>query len=180
MKKSAEQGDWTAQYVLGNLYATGRGVRKDLAEAARLWKLSAEQGNALAQFNLGNAYANGEGVPVDYAEAGRWLLAAAEQGHEKAKANLGNRDFWTKASASGNPDALFWLGNAYAQFPPIDFRKAVSFWKAAADKGHVNAQYNLGLAYFNGMGVKKDHSECYRLWIAAAVAGHHKAQAGAA
>lgn len=158
----------------------GRGRTVDLAEAARLLRLAADRGHAEAQYNLGNAYANGEGVPVDYAETARWLSAAAEQGHEKAKANLGNRDFWTKAAASGDSEALYRLGNAYVQFPPVDHRRAVSSWKAAADKGHVGARYNLGLAYLNGMGVKKDHSETFRLWSAAAEAGHLKAQAGLA
>ena len=58
---SAEQGDASAQFNLGNMYANGEGVPQDDAEAVRWYRLAAEQGNAGAQLNLGNMYANGRG-----------------------------------------------------------------------------------------------------------------------
>ena len=67
----AEAGEAIAQYNLGVLYATGRGVPRDDAEAVRWWRLAAEQGYAYAQYNLGNMYADGQGVPQDDAEAVR-------------------------------------------------------------------------------------------------------------
>ena len=77
---AAEQGDATAQFNLGFMYANGEGVPKDAAEAVRWYRLAAEQGLAIAQFNLGNMYANGRGVLKDDAEAVRWYRLAAEQG----------------------------------------------------------------------------------------------------
>ena len=44
-KKKAEAGDSTAQYNLGQMYRTGRGVPKDFAEAVKWYRLAAEQGN---------------------------------------------------------------------------------------------------------------------------------------
>ena len=85
----AEQGDASAQFSLGVMYATGRGVLKDEAEAVRWYRLAAEQGNAAAQFNLGLMYANGEGVLKDEAEAVRWYRLAADQGDAAAQFNLG-------------------------------------------------------------------------------------------
>ena len=73
---AAEQGDATAQFNLGVMYANG--------EAVRWYRLAAEQGYAAAQFNLGVMYANGEGVPEDDAEAVRWYRLAAEQGYATA------------------------------------------------------------------------------------------------
>ena len=55
----AEQGDATAQYKLGVMYANGKGVLKDDAEAVKWFRLAAEQGNAAAQFFLGLMYAEG-------------------------------------------------------------------------------------------------------------------------
>ncbi len=53
VRLAAEQRDAQAQYNLGVLYAEGRGVPQDDAEAARWFRLAAEQGLADAQANLG-------------------------------------------------------------------------------------------------------------------------------
>ena len=91
VRQAAEQGDATAQFNLGIMYANGRGVLKDDAEAVEWYRLAAEQGYADAQFNLGGMYANGEGVPKDDAEALRWYRLAADQGQAAAQYNLGVR-----------------------------------------------------------------------------------------
>ena len=67
------------------MYANGRGVPRDDAEAVRWFRLAAEQGTAIAQYNLGVAYATGRGVPQDYVSAHMWLNLAAEAGDEDAR-----------------------------------------------------------------------------------------------
>ena len=62
------------------MYATGRGVPQDYAEAVRWYRLAAEQDNASAQVSLGLKYATGEGVPQDYVSAHMWLNLAAAAG----------------------------------------------------------------------------------------------------
>jgi TPR repeat protein len=49
----AEQGDADAQFKLGVIYDSGKGVAQDAAEAVRWNRLAAEQGNSLGQANLG-------------------------------------------------------------------------------------------------------------------------------
>ena len=71
------------------MYADGRGVPQDDAEAIRWYRLAAEQEEALAQYNLVVRYDTGRGVPQDDAEAVRWFRVAAEQGHVGAQSNLG-------------------------------------------------------------------------------------------
>ena len=88
-KPLADQGLAGAQFNLGIMYANGRGVVEDDAEAVRWYRLAADQGHAYAQLNLGWMYANGSGVPEDDAEAVRWLRLAADQGHANAQYNLG-------------------------------------------------------------------------------------------
>ena len=85
----AERGDAAAQNSLGYMYATGRGVLKDEAEAAMWYRLAAEQGYFYAQTTLGSMYNFGRGVPQDYPEAARWYRLAAEQGDPIAQAALG-------------------------------------------------------------------------------------------
>ena len=75
-KAAAEAGQAEAQFDLGVLYAQGRGVRRDLTEAANWYRKSAEQGNAEAEFALGQLYSRGWGVPRDEADAIRWFQMA--------------------------------------------------------------------------------------------------------
>ena len=92
LRARAEQGDADAQFVLGFMYATGRGVPQDDVQAVRWYRRAAEQGDADAQFVLGFAYSDGErGVPQDDAEAVRWYRLAADQGLANAQHNLGVR-----------------------------------------------------------------------------------------
>ena len=73
----ADQGDASAQFMLGVMYADGQGVPKDYAQAVKWYRLAADRGYARAQFNLGLMYASGQGVPKDYALAYMWCNLAA-------------------------------------------------------------------------------------------------------
>jgi len=70
------------------MYANGRGVTQDFAEAVKLYKEAADQGYAVAQDNLGIMYNEGHGVPQDLAEAVKWWRKAAEQGNASAQDHL--------------------------------------------------------------------------------------------
>jgi uncharacterized protein len=63
--------------------------RKDMATAARLWKIWADKGNAEARTLLGAMYWSGEGVPRDHKEAARLYLLAANQGYARAQNDIG-------------------------------------------------------------------------------------------
>ena len=56
------------------MYAKGRGVAPDLAQAVQWYRKAAEQGEADGQFNLGDAYANGTGVKPDPPQAMPWRI----------------------------------------------------------------------------------------------------------
>jgi hypothetical protein len=49
----AEQGNASAQFNLGVMYAEGQGVPQDYKQAEKWYTKAAEQGNASAQSNLG-------------------------------------------------------------------------------------------------------------------------------
>ena len=105
-----------AQHNLGVMYANGKGVPLDYAEALKWYRMAADQGHAKAQNNLGFMYFNGKGVPQDYAEALKWYRMAAEQGNAEAQRNLGNR----YATGQGVPQqdyvlAHMWCNLAAAQ-----------------------------------------------------------------
>lgn len=72
----ADAGDVSAQYMLGFSYASGIGVDKNPAEAARWYRKAAEQGLAMAQKNLAELLASGNGVARNYIEAYKWYEIA--------------------------------------------------------------------------------------------------------
>lgn len=84
---SPSRAQLTAQNNLGNMYATGRGIAPNDAEATKWFRKAAEQGFGDAQYNLGLMYANGRGVPRDASEAAKWIARAAEQGVVDAQSN---------------------------------------------------------------------------------------------
>jgi len=90
-RKSAEQGNASAQFNLALMYNYGQGVTHDYAEAAKWFRKAAEQGDAMAQGNLGFMYDKGKGVTLDYAEAVKWYRKAAEQGDAAAQFHLALR-----------------------------------------------------------------------------------------
>ena len=84
LRLAAEQGYARAQFNLGVMYATGRGVPKDDAKAVKWYRLAADQGYARAQFNLGVMYATGRGVLKDRILAHIWFNIAGANGHAQA------------------------------------------------------------------------------------------------
>jgi hypothetical protein len=108
----AEAGVYSAQFVLAEMCATGRGVPHDDAEAAKWYRKSAEQGFSFAQFNLATMYAKGEGVPRDDAEAAKWMHLAAEQGHVYAQNVLGGSYALGKGVPQDYVEAYKWYNLA--------------------------------------------------------------------
>lgn len=118
----AEAGDARARTLLGLVHLNGRGVPKDLAQAARWFRLAAEQGDTQAQFNLGNMHSEGQGVPQDYGEAVKWYRRAADQGDPQAQYNLG---LWYATGEGGAYDTVgahMWFNLAATRFPASDAR----------------------------------------------------------
>jgi uncharacterized protein len=155
-KTAAEAGQAEAQFDLGVLYAQGLGVPRDLSEAARWYSRAAEQGNAEAQFALGQMCSRGWGVPRDEADAMRWFQLA--NGNESDGSPTG----WEAIQGYGTPQ---------------DPQKAAYWYRQAAEKGHAEAQFNLGRLYATGSGVPHDEEQATRWVRASASQGFAPAQA---
>lgn len=57
-----------------------------------------------------------------------------------------------------------------------DYQAAVRLWQPLAEKGQVDAQYNLGVMYYSGDGVKQDYVEAAKWLRMAAQQGDKQAQ----
>ena len=90
LRPFADQGLSSAQRIIGNMYATGRGVAQNYAEALKWYRKAADQGDILASVALGLLYAGGQGLTQDYVEAAKWMRKAADQGNARAQYNLGS------------------------------------------------------------------------------------------
>jgi hypothetical protein len=155
-KVSAEAGQAEAEFDLGVLYAQGLGVRRDLTEAMTWYRKAAEQGNAAAEFALGQLYLRGWGVPRDEADAIRWFQMANSVDSD------GPPTDWARVEGYGMTR---------------DPQQAVYWYQQASDKGHPEAQYNLGRLYASGQGVQRDGEQAARWMSASATQGYAPALA---
>ena len=151
-KTKAEKGDADAQVNLGHMFAEGRGVVKDEAEAVKWFRKAADQGHASGQSNLGRMYNNGWGVVKDEAEAVKWFRKAADQGDADAQTSLG---------------LMYENGRGVAK----DEVEAVKWYRKAADQGNADGQVYVGRMYWGGRGVAKDVVEAYKWFLLAAAQG---------
>ena len=76
--KAAEQGYLPAQSAVAMLYANGRGVRQNYAEAGKWWIKAAEGGDLVAARHAWNLYRNGEGVDRNPMIANQWAKVIGE------------------------------------------------------------------------------------------------------
>ena len=83
--------DTLAQSHLGGEYYHGRGVRRDLKEAAHFFQLSAAQGEATAYCKLGAMMQLGEGgLKKDGEVVVHPIRRSADQGYATGQCNLGD------------------------------------------------------------------------------------------
>jgi uncharacterized protein len=80
----AKAGDARAQASLGFMYYSGRGVPRDRARAAELFRLAAEQNEPTAQLFLALMYFKSDGVPANAPFALMWAELAMAGGQVEA------------------------------------------------------------------------------------------------
>ncbi len=158
-KARAETGDIQAENTLGEIYAEGKQVRGDFAEAAKWYRKAAEKGFAKAQYNLGVLYEIGQKVPRDDVEAAKWYQKAADQGLADAQYNIAG---------------MYALGRGVPRNPKETFR----YYNLAAEQGDALSRYNLAERYERAKDVDQDLVEAYKWHSLAADVGFKDGAAG--
>lgn len=85
----------------------------------------------------------------------------------------------TELAQDGDANAQVDLAMAYHEGSgelPKDDAKAVEWFRKAAEHGNFEAQYNLGIAYYHGFGIKKDLTQAVHWFEKAAQQGYADAQ----
>ncbi|KAG0271930.1 hypothetical protein BGZ95_000193 [Linnemannia exigua] len=137
-----------AMSTLASIYA-----REDKNyEAARDLYLKAAQAGILeARVALGRMYLNGE-LPQDLGMAKKYFQAAVQQSDDCAEAHflLGALEMnqFTPEGKERTPNT----------------KAAFQHYQKAASKGLAEAQYNVGQAYFTGLGVPKNDALAVEYW----------------
>ena len=158
LRDAAAGGDAKALFEIGSRYAESRGVKEDMAAAAKWYEKSAEAGFAPAEYRIGNFYEKGIGVARDIKKAKTYYQLAAEQGN---------------ASAMHNLAVLF----AMAADGVTDNESAAHWFQAAADLGVKDSQFNLGILAAKGVGMKQSLEESYKWFALVAKTGDKDAAA---
>ena len=149
-------GNAEAQCRLGECYARGEGVRRDMHQAERWYLEAVEQGcrkAALCRVMAQLSY----GYNSSYEEALK---------------------HWRKAAEQGNRVAQYRLGESYHKARGVerDPVEAVRWYRYAAEGGHEEAQCALGCCYEKGEGVERDRVEAFRWYHKAASKGSVEAR----
>jgi len=137
-----------------------------------LWRPYVAQGEIEAEFHLAYIYFFGsfEEEPQKRSEMEALIRKAADQGHPEAMYRLSHlypdgseRDaLLLKAGDLGSLEAQRDLGALYATGDwtgPRDLAMAVDWYRRAAERGHADAQYNLGFMYLLGERVASDSQQ---------------------
>ncbi len=102
LRQRAESGDLDAQYEMGTIYATGRGLAPDIVEGGGWYIRAAEGGHAMAAYRLAFLYLRGRGVAErpDYVAAHTWFSVAEAHGITDAS------NWRTKIERKMSPDEI--------------------------------------------------------------------------
>lgn len=86
--------------------------------------------------------------------------------------------FWLPLAQQGNPRAQNWLGVLYHNGEGVsqDDKTAAAWYRSAADKEYVVAQFNLAAEYVEGTGVPHDDAEAVKWFARAARHGYVPAE----
>lgn len=144
----ADAGNPIAQFLIGNMYASGEGVDKDFEKANVYYEKAAEQGHVQSALQLATNLRLGQGHEIDYHAALKWLYMAAEAGHPMARFDLGE---------------MFLYGDKRNQFQPEPYH-ASQWFQLAGHDGIALAQFKLAQLYFAGKGIDQDDVKGYA-WL---------------
>ena len=130
--KAIDAGDKSSEFNVAKLYEDEGEDKK----AFSWYKKAADNGNYIAQYKMYIFYKEGKGTLTDSIKAQEWLKKSAKNGYQKAELRYGQY-LVTKNKKS----------------------EAITYLRAAADKGEVKAYYPLGKLYFD----KKQYKESYQM-----------------
>ena len=100
----ADEGHSEAEFFVGFMFDTGKGVKaRPGTEAAKWYRMAADHGHAMALNNLADLYLNGRGVSRDVDRAVALYQKAARGGDPVAQTNSGPNSTCTAEACRASP-----------------------------------------------------------------------------
>ena len=164
-------------------------INDDYPESLKCYQRAAALGSAAALFEVGLFYKDGWGGEKNpelaqkyFSAAEPGLLKLAEQDDTDAQlavAYLKNSNYWLEramsnfraAAARGDAYSKVKIGSFY-QHVKKDLPEALKWYRRAAEQGHPEAAFFVGVRYAKGMGVKPDADEALKWFHIAADRGY--------
>ncbi len=170
LTRSADGGYDAAQLKLGKMISAGTSSAPNYAAAFELFTKAANQNNSEAQFLLALCYQNGLGTKQDITTALNWYHKAIQNGLDAPNIASNASDKQNQHIAKNEP--------GYEEFKTALKQKTDSFvWlKLAAEKGHAQAQYQVGMHYVNGKDTEQDDAKALQWLQKSAAQGYRPAQ----
>ena len=130
--------------------------RGEFVTALELYEALANQQEPAATYRLGLMYEQGLGTDPDPMVAASW---------------------YQKAQALESPEAIGALADLHLKGVGViqDFKEALRLNISAAEAGYAPAQYNLAVAYANGVGTFRDPVKAHMWFNIAAASGYANA-----
>jgi len=150
LNKAAETGYGEALCALGTAYYEGRIVSNNDEQAYRLYYEAYKKGSVAAIGRIGDCYrfGRGTGTMKDEQRAIKLYSAGINKGDAYSAKALG---------------MLYYNNHKYVE--------AVQYFTIAAERGHVPAQYNLAMCYYQGLGAEKNIAKAVE-WFTRAAEGN--------
>ncbi len=177
-ENSSEQCQLAYYYSIGEA-----GVPKDDSKAVYWYTQSAKQGHLIAQIELAKRYESGNGVPQDDKQALYWRICAAKQGDKDscfivaecfANGRIVEKDMITAvrwyltAAKKGSKEASEVIER-------LENEMCIELTYVYANSGKAEAQFELGLRYETGYGIRQSVSKALMWYEKAAILKYDKA-----
>ena len=176
VERLANEGNPYAQDILGGLHSKGWGVTSNETVAVQWYKRASEKNAVFALRDYGICLLYGKGTEKKEIMAIDLLEKAYEKGCLESALELGlywresdrstaqnwfmrSRCVVLSAAEQDLPDSQFWAGflNEKGFWGGTNSLEALRWYTKAAEQGHMVAQNNLGLMYWEGKGVVQDY-----------------------
>ena len=177
-KLGAYNDEGYAQYNLARIYQNGDGVAMDFDAAFQWYNKAVENGVDEAYYNLGVMYAYGQGMKVNFnkakecyiksglnsisAIADLWFKGLGVEKHFPESIRLYLQSYTRK----GDLRSILRLTDIYLHGIGTEknYRLALSLLKKIERAGFESVCYNIGCAYYRGIGVTQNKEIARKYW----------------
>lgn len=186
LREGCDAGDVKSMRILGDRMLYGRGMSRNYEGASDLIMNAAVNGDAKAMVEWGDMVGNDYKLDCREEVAAMWYRAAANKGLPEgiwklSKCYMKGRgteynpslgySLCRRAAKSGFVPALVDLGKIYRD--EQDYVRAAQCFRKAAEKGDAESQYEIGMLFLEGKGVKQSNKRAFK-WFKAASEGQER------